>query len=184
MSGAARHFRYGQQGQRRRQRKVLKQLLKSLCVGLQSSDVKQTVVDMKADLDSIVTIKAFHNLLEHHTEEDAEQSRCPDATLFTPLTIGKGSERSLFNLTCPCWSSCSWITILRNFGGQPRRFMISQRPFLLIVSNALVRSTNVTYSSLFCSRHFSWSCLRTKIMSVIPRFALKPHWISGLRLLQ
>ena len=92
---------------------------------------------------------------------------------FTPLAIGKGSERLLFNLTRPRWSSCSWMTILRNFGGQSRRSMISQ------VSNALVRSTNVTYSPLFCSRHFSWSCLRTKTMSVVPRFALKPHWVSG-----
>ena len=98
---------------------------------------------------------------------------------FTPLAIGKGSERSLFNLTWRYWSSCSWMTTLRNFGGQPRRSMISQSPFLVTVSNALVRSTNVTYSPLFCSRHFSWSCLRTKTMSVVPRFALKPHWVSG-----
>ena len=70
---------------------------------------------------------------------------------FTPLAIGKGSERSLFNLTWLCWSSCSWMTILRIFGGQPRRYMISQRPFLLTVSNALVRSTNVTYSTVLLS---------------------------------
>ena len=73
---------------------------------------------------------------------------------FTPLAIRKGLERSLFNLTWPCWSSCSW----RNFGDSRGAPMISQRSFLLTVSNALVRSTNVTYSPLFCSRHFSWSC--------------------------
>ena len=39
---------------------------------------------------------------------------------FTPLTMGKGSERLLFNLTWRCCSSCIWTIILKNFGGKPR----------------------------------------------------------------
>ena len=137
-------FRMGNKGSVVGKKKVSKQLLKSLCVGLQSPEIEQTAVEAIADVDSIVTIKAFHGLLEHHTEENTEQSWCQVQPCFTPLAIGKGLERSLFNLTWLCWSSCSWMTILRIFGGQPRRYMISQRPFLLTVSNALVRSTNVT----------------------------------------
>ena len=99
---------------------------------------------------------------------------------FTPLVIGNGSDTSLFSLIWPCWSSCSWMTMLRNFCGQPSRFMISHSPFLLTVSNALVRSTKVMYSPLFCSLHFSCSCLRLNTISVVLLFALKPHWLSGI----
>ena len=74
---------------------------------------------------------------------------------FTPLETGKGSDRSPLSLTWPRWFSCSWITICRNFGGQPSRSRMSHSPVLLTVSNAFVRSTKVAYSPMFCSRHFS-----------------------------
>ena len=74
---------------------------------------------------------------------------------FTPLEMEKGSDSSPFSLIWPRWFSCSWITICRNLGGQPSRSRMSQSPVLLTVSNAFVRSTKVTYSPLFCSRHFS-----------------------------
>ena len=32
---------------------------------------------------------------------------------------------------------------------------------------------------MFCSWHFSWSCLTVKIMSVVPLSFLNPHWIFG-----
>ena len=40
-----------------------------------------------------------------------------------------------------------------NLGGQPNLAMIFQSPSRITVSNALVRSTNVTYRSAFCSWH-------------------------------
>ena len=46
-----------------------------------------------------------------------------------------------------------WMTLFRNFGGQIARSMIGHIPLLLTVSNALVRSTNITYSFLYFSRH-------------------------------
>ena len=39
---------------------------------------------------------------------------------FTLLMIGKDPERSLFNLIWPCWSLCSCLTMLRNFGEATR----------------------------------------------------------------
>ena len=62
--------------------------------------------------------------------------------------------------------------------GRPRRSRIIHSPFLLTVSNALVRSTNATYSPLFGSLHFFSKCLRTITMSVIPLLALNTHWVS------
>ncbi|XP_069781132.1 rRNA N6-adenosine-methyltransferase ZCCHC4 isoform X3 [Narcine bancroftii] len=41
----------------------------------------------------------------------------------------------------------SWITMLRNFGGHPRRSSICQSPFLLTVSKALVRSTKSAFEA-------------------------------------
>ena len=32
---------------------------------------------------------------------------------------------------------------------------------------------------MFCSWHFSWSCLAVKIMSIVHLSFLNPHWISG-----
>ena len=45
--------------------------------------------------------------------------------------------------------------------------------------NALIRSTKVMSRSSFCFWHFSWSCRAVKIMSIVPRFFLNPHWLSG-----
>ena len=90
---------------------------------------------------------------------------------------GTGHSQVWLDHGCPSWS---WVMIMvRNFGGQPSFFRICHRPSLLTMSNALVKSTKVMYRPLFCSRHFSWSCLKTNTMSVVPRFALKPHWLSG-----
>jgi len=39
------------------------------------------------------------------------------------------------------------------------------------------------YNSTFCSLDFSWNCLAAKIIWIDPRCFLKPHWLSGNRLL-
>ena len=64
---------------------------------------------------------------------------------FTLLMTRKDPEQLLFNLTWPHWSLYSWITILRNFVGQPRCYMIIHNPFLLTMPNTLVRSTNWSF---------------------------------------
>ena len=50
-------------------------------------------------------------------------------------------------------------------------------------SKALLRSTKAIYRRFLCSRHFSCSCLREKIMSIVDLPALNPHWASGYTLL-
>ena len=47
------------------------------------------------------------------------------------------------------------------------------------MSNALVRSTKVTNTPLFCSRHFSEISLSANTMPLVPRLVLNPHWPSG-----
>ena len=71
--------------------------------------------------------------------------------------------------------------MVRNFAGQPSRESIFHRLSLLAISNALVRSMKATKRPMFCSLHFSWICRSTKIMSVVPLFARKPHWLSGVK---
>ena len=98
---------------------------------------------------------------------------------FTPLMMGKDPERSLFNLSWPCWSLWSWITMMRNFRENPRHSVIILGLFIFTESNALVRSTNAIYNPLFYSLNFSWRCLRTNSTSVVPLLALKPRWAFG-----
>ena len=97
---------------------------------------------------------------------------------FMLLMMGKDPERSLFNLTWLCWSLCSWITMLRNFGKQPRHSMIINSPFLLC-QMLWSGFTNTAYSPLFYSQHFSWSCLRMNTISVVLLLVLNSHWVSG-----
>ena len=97
---------------------------------------------------------------------------------FMLLMMGKDSERLLFNLTWPHWSLRSWISMRRNFAGQPRRSKIIHSPFPLTVSNGLVRSTNSTDIPLFCSLRFSWSFLKTTTLFVVLLLALNSHWVS------
>ena len=57
---------------------------------LQSPEIEQTAVKAGAAVDSLVIIKVFCGLPEHHAEEDAEQSWFQDTTLFHAVGDGKG----------------------------------------------------------------------------------------------
>ena len=56
---------------------------------LQYPEIEQTAVKAAADVDSLVIIKVFCGLPEHHAE-DAEQSWCQETTLFHAVGDGKG----------------------------------------------------------------------------------------------
>lgn len=43
-------------------------------MSLQASEVKQTAVGAVSDVNIIIVIKVFCGLLEHHAEEDGEES--------------------------------------------------------------------------------------------------------------
>ena len=108
----------------------------------------------------------------------ASTQRC-----LVPLAISKSPDTSPSSMTCPCmplWKDCM---ILINFSGQPIFLSTCQSPNLFTESKALVRSMKTMYRSRFCSLHFSCICLAAKIMSVVPRPARKPHWLSGMMLL-
>ena len=49
---------------------------------------------------------------------------------------------------------------------------------MLTRSNALVRSIKAMYRGRLCSRHFSCSCLRENIMSIVDPSARNPHCAS------
>ena len=74
------------------QEEVKEQLLKCLCVGMQSPEVKQRVVKAVVDVYSTVIIKVFSDLFKYYAEKDAEQSRCQTTTLFHAVDDGEGSR--------------------------------------------------------------------------------------------
>ena len=100
---------------------------------------------------------------------------------FTPLLTGKGSEEEPSYWTVPFISSWKEVIILRSFGGggHPILCRSMNRPDLPTRSNALVRSIKAMYRGRLCSRHFSYSCLRENIMSVVDLSARNPHCASG-----
>ena len=79
----------------------------------------------------------------------------------------------------PCMLVWNDSIILSSFGGHPILCNSWNRPFLLTRSNAFVRSIKAMYKGMFCSLHFSCSCLTEKIMSTVDLCDLNPHWDSG-----
>ena len=98
---------------------------------------------------------------------------------FTPLLIAKASVTFPLERTCPVMSSWKSLIIDKNFGEHPMCSRTVHRASLLTVSKALVRSMKTKNRRMFCSMHFSWSCLMAKIMSTVLFPGPKPHCASG-----
>ena len=75
-------------------------------------------------------------------------------------------------MTLAIMPSCRDHTMLINLGGQPSFDRMDQRPCLLTVSKASVRSMNKRYRYYRCSRHLSCSWRTANIMSTVPLFCL------------
>ena len=98
---------------------------------------------------------------------------------LTPLLMGKGSEEEPSCWTVSLISSWKEVIILRSLGRRPILCRSVNRPDLLTSSNALVRSIKAMYRGRLYSRHFSCSCLRKNIMSIVDLSARKAHCASG-----
>ena len=59
---------------------------------MQSPGVKQTAVNMVVDVYSIIITKVLSDLLKHHADKDAEQSRYQKTTLFHAVVDSEGSR--------------------------------------------------------------------------------------------
>ena len=150
---------------------VFDQLLQSLGVGLFSSKIKQAVIKTESYVNSVPIINIFHSLFEHHPEESARMQPTSLCWWVGRAQIGH----------CCLWLGLVFMQLLimfRNSRGHLRHSMIYHIPLLLTGLNAFVRSRKVTCSPLFCFQHFSWSCQRTNMMSILLLLALKPHWLS------
>ena len=80
----------GDKGSVIREEKVLDQPLLCLGVGLEASQIEETAIQTISDVHPLVIIQVLSCLLEHHAEEDAEESRCQDATLLYTIGDGEG----------------------------------------------------------------------------------------------
>ncbi|KAL8572201.1 hypothetical protein ACOMHN_049377 [Nucella lapillus] len=89
--------------------------------------------------------------------------------------MGGGSEEGPSYWTVPFMSSWREEIVLRSLGGHPIFCRGVNRPALLTRSNALVRSTKAMNRGRLCSRHFSCSCLRENIISIVDLSARNPH---------
>ena len=98
---------------------------------------------------------------------------------LTPFVTLNDSETTPSTLTFAIIQVCSALIIVVNFSGQPHFLSSCHSPVLPTVSNALLNSTNTMYSGRSCSLHFSCSCRRQNIISMVLRLPLKPHCVSG-----
>ena len=131
---------------------------------------------MVADVYSTIIVKVFYARFRHHAEKDDEQSRCQNTTLFHAIDDGEGSREVTVQ---PNLAVLVFVELDNHAEEWGEDSMIIHSLFLVTVSNTLARSTNTSYSPLFYSRHFFWSCLRMNTMSVVPLLALNSHWVSG-----
>ena len=89
---------------------------------------------------TLASLKASVNIAENMrlNRVGAKTQPC-----FTPFVTAKGAEASPLSCTLAIIPSWNWRVMVMNFLGQPYFSMILQRPSLLTVSKALVRSTKV-----------------------------------------
>ena len=86
---------------------------------------------------------------------------------FTPCIRLNDSETSPPTLTFAITLVYRASFIVVNFSGHPHFLSSCHSPVLPIISNALLKSTNTTYSGWSCSLHFSCSCRRQYIISTV-----------------
>ena len=94
---------------------------------------------------------------------------------FTPLLISKGSVASPPVWTWPIIPSWNSWRIFTNFRGHPIRSSTVHTAFLLMISSAFAKLMETEQSGMFCSMHFSCSCLMANVTSTVLRPGLKPH---------
>ena len=98
---------------------------------------------------------------------------------FTPFITLNDSETSPPTLTFAITPVCRASFIVVNFSVHPYFLSSCHSPVLPTISNALLKSTNATYSGWSCSLHFPCSYRRQYIISTVLWLPLKPHSVSG-----
>ena len=121
------------------------------------------------------SVNVLKSICEHSRKHHAEKCWCHNTALFDSV-----SHRKWFRVLSIILNAClhGVMKLPQHYyvlGGQPNVAIIFQSSSRLTVSNVLVRSTKVMYRSIFCSWHFSCSCLAVKIMSIVPLSFLEPH---------
>ena len=123
-----------------------------------------------------MSLKASSSIANSNIEKSVGASTHP---CLTPLVIANVSETSPPFLTFTIIPVCRLSIMVVNISGHPYILSSCHSPVPPTVSNAFVKSTNTIYRGRSCSMHFSWSCRRQKIMSIVLLFERKPHCVSG-----
>lgn len=111
-----------------------------------------------------------------HVKKRLNRAGVKTKPCITPFVKAKAAAVSLLQrswLVIPSWRS--WIS-LTNFFGQP---CLSSTVHRAKVSKAFARSMKTEYRTLFCSIHFSWTCLTANIMLTVLHPGRNLHCASG-----
>ena len=123
-----------------------------------------------------MSLQASSSITDRNIEKSVEASTHPCLTPFVKANVSEPSPPFLTFTIIPI---CRLSIVVVNFSGHPYFLSSCHCPVLPTVSNAFVKSTKTIYRGRSCSMHFSWSCRRQKIMSIVLRFERKPHCVSG-----
>ena len=142
-------------------------------VGFQSPQIKEAPVSSVADRGASTSLGERRR--QHLSKQQTEEDWGLDAALFYTVRVWKWVRHVAVLYDSDRHAVVEGQYHADNLGGQPTFDRMDQRPGLLTVSKALVRSKNKRYKSWRCSRHFSCSWRTANIMSTAPLFCLNPH---------
>ena len=125
-------------------------------------------------MESVLSWNAIFGLAEKTILKSVGTSTQPCLTPFVTSQVSDDSPLSRTLASIPSWNN---ITMAMNLSGRLYLAMIFYSPSRQIMSNALVKSTNVVKRRWCWSWNLSSSC-RAANMSVVPLTLLKPHWLS------
>ena len=120
--------------------------------------------------------KASWSMMKTIFEKIIDAIAQPCLVQINKVNVSDALPWSCTMTTMPSWEDRITST---NVSGQPTFANSCQsRVPLTAESTSSVWPTKTMYDSWFCSRYVSCIYLIAKIMSVLPRYARKPHWLS------
>ena len=133
-----------------------------LSLGSEACQVEQAINASGVQVDALFGF--IEGITQQQGEQDAKKCRREDAPLFDATFDGEGVREGIIILD----------DHPQELGGHPILCRSMSSSDLLTRSSALVMSMKAMYRGRLCSRHFSSSCLRENIMSIVDLSARNP----------
>ena len=147
---------------------------RTLVLAFKRLSSKESAITSVADGDA--SIWGGECIKQHGSEHKKRWSQC--TALLDAIEVWEWVGTKPFSTMQVILLSWKDLMMLRSLSGQPSLRSMAHRPSRPTLSKALVRYTKRMHRFWFCSRHFSLICRTANIVSIVPLFLLKAHWLS------